>query len=126
MSYYLKLYATSVVSGGVAIIPHTTDGAGWLPTLTADEADYTSTIEWEEETSQTISSTGFKYFKIDTAHIPLGSGTLQVKLVDATENAQNIKNVTFASNNHATAAWRPELVWLDDEIPLRALMGVGL
>jgi hypothetical protein len=96
----------------------------WSNTL--DSADWDTTETFTGGTTS-IGSTGWKSFTLDVDDI--SAMTLYVKLYGAGEGGETKQDITFASQNNATAGDRPyiELVWASGAtLRLLASTGVGV
>ena len=74
----------------------------WGNTVDASEADFNST-DTNSEDDLSISSTGWKSFDINKNNLDL-AGTTWVRLSSVNEDAQEVKSLTFASQDNATAS----------------------
>lgn len=126
-SVKLWIKVTAVASGGCTVKLHWSQSANnWGAVLEANDADFVSTDD-TYETSVSITATGWFSFSINPASLNMSS-TLYVRLMSADEGAADIGNITFASQNNATAGDRPYLEIIEAAAggpPLRTLMGVG-
>lgn len=124
----VKLYVNvTAITGTETYRCRTDDGTdNWGTTVDASEADFNST-DTNLESDLSLSSTGWKSFTINKNNLDL-SGTTWVRLASVNESTQEVKSLTIASQNNATASNRPylEVVSSDGILNLRTLIGVGI
>ena len=95
-------------------------------TVTLDSTDWETTDTYTGGTTS-VGSTGWKSFTFTTTDID--NVTIYTRIQGAGEGNQDTLNMTFASQNNATAGDRPyiELVWASaSTLRLLASTGVGI
>lgn len=123
---------TAVTGGGVTVRVHLahaadtewTDGA--TAVLDADAADFQSTSTHLQTATTAVTSTGWKSVELDASLLPIGTGTIYLRMSHTGEGNPSSASITFASQNNATAADRPYLeLYEESSVRLLASCGAG-
>jgi len=117
---YIKITAVTGTNNYTCLYDDGTDP--WTNTL--DSADWATTETFTGGTTS-IGSTGWKSFTLDVDDI--SAMTLYTKIYGAGEGGTDKLDITFASQNNATAGDRPyiELVW-GSATSIKDIIGMGI
>lgn len=103
----LRLRCTGIATaGGCDICLHSSTTDTWGDDLDATEADFTSTDTNLEDT-KSVTSTGSYDFDVDKNNLN-DSGDTHFRL--RTNNANSGEGATFATQDHSTQSYRPQLI----------------
>ena len=111
----LWIYVTAVTSTLNYYVDIDKGTYNWGTVVEANETDFSST-DTIRQVATSIVSKGWKSFDIDVDDI--SAETIWVRILGAHEDSTTSQNITFASQNNATAGNRPylELVWSDGAV----------